>query len=132
MVRREHPARTREASLDFISDEQDTVFLTEFRQRPHVSLRRHDETTFAQYQFHDHASDLLGVNVRVEELVHLFNHAALIELTPVRVWVRQPVHFGANGPNPNLYGITLLVSVIARSVRPANPCSKPITAGRFV
>ncbi len=39
---------------------------------------------------------------------------------------------GANGPKPALYGLTLLVIVIARSVRPWNAPSKTTTAGRPV
>src|SRR5918999_2739619 len=39
---------------------------------------------------------------------------------------------GANGPKPALYGLTLLVIVIASSVRPWNAYSKTTTAGRPV
>ncbi len=39
---------------------------------------------------------------------------------------------GANGPNPALYGCTLLVIVIARSVRPWKALSNTTTAGRPV
>src|SRR6185503_2716271 len=39
---------------------------------------------------------------------------------------------GANGPNPALYGLTLLVIVIASSVRPWNALSNATTAWRPV
>ena len=50
----------------------------------------------------------------------------------VRVRRGDSVDLGANGPNLALYGFTLLVIVIARSVRPWNAPSKTTTAGRPV
>ena len=68
---REELAGTREAGLHLVHDQHDPVLVADAAQPLHECLRRRHEPAFAELGLHDDRGDLVGGDVRHEELLEL-------------------------------------------------------------
>src|SRR5215467_640538 len=63
MFNSKHPARATKATLNFISNKQDAIFMAYLLQRAQKSRRRNYETPFTLYGLNNHSSYLVGGNL---------------------------------------------------------------------
>ena len=59
------------AGLHFVEHEEDAAIVAKLAQLHHQFLRRDVEAAFAEDEFHDYAGNLPGIDVGLEEFVHL-------------------------------------------------------------